>query len=50
MDFGQVTQKTSVACFNSSQPIADYLVDIAEMAPKNRQLVPGRQNVKCVSL
>jgi len=50
MDFGQILQKTSVACFNSGQRSEDHFVDATEMIPRSSQLGPRRRNVKYVDV
>jgi hypothetical protein len=48
MDFGQVLQKASLACFNSSRRSEDHFIEVTEMIPYSRQLGPRGRNVKWV--
>jgi hypothetical protein len=50
MNFEQVLQKASVACFNSGQRIEDHFGDVDEMVLRSRQLGPRRRNVKHAGL
>jgi hypothetical protein len=45
MDFRQVLRKANVACFNSDQHTADYLVDVTEVVVRLK-----RRKVECVGL
>lgn len=47
MNFGQVLQKASAACFNSGQRRMDHFVGTTEMIPRSKPLGLRRQNVKC---
>jgi hypothetical protein len=50
MNFEQVFQKVSVACFNRGRRSEDHFIEITEMIASSRQLGPRRRNVKCVGV
>jgi hypothetical protein len=50
MNFEQVFQKASVACFSGGRRSEDHLIEVTEMIAYSRQPGPRRRSVKCVGL
>lgn len=50
MNFEQVFQKASVACFNGGRRSEDHFIKVTEMIPYSRQLGPRRRNVDCIGV